>query len=278
MRIVPSQMKQQAKRVLSGNRLTAAIMVGVIMAAMLMQSVLCQLLITVLHIEVDTPSVYTFISLHNVRDIDYLLLQAAMAAIDFVIIAPLVLGFTRSMTRLCLGNSMEAIDLFYYFGGDRYVRALGYMFKLALRLLGWSALLLLPALAAQVAAESIDLFARQADLQSLTEQLYGAASLLTLVGLAVLIFILLRYFLSSYCYVLDDGATPRDCFAYSRALTKQYINEIWAICLSFIGWLLLCLLVFPALFVLPYVAATLAFTAVQLIGEDRRLSAELAES
>lgn len=277
MRIISSQMKQQAKRVLAGNRLTVAVMYGVIMAAALMQSVFSQLLMTLLDIEQDTLSVQLIVNMHGIRDIDYLLLQVAAVAVGFVIISPLSLGFKRAMTRLCIGKSPEMIDLFYYFGGGRYLRALGYMFALAVRCIGWAALLLAPAFAAQVAAESIDLFVMNAEWQPLAELLYAGSSILLPGGLTGLVFILVRYFASDYCYLLDGCATPRDCFAYSWALTKGHGGEILGLLLSFIGWYLLCLPVFPTLYVQPYVAATTAFTAVQLIGEDRRLSAELVE-
>lgn len=278
MRIISAQMKGEAKKVLKGNRLTAAVMYGVIMAASLMQSLFSQLLMTLLDIQIDTPSVQLFMNIRSIRDVDYLLLQVAAAVLGFIIINPMMLGFTRAMVRLCLGNGPEVADVFYYFGGGRYLRSLGYMFRLQLRMLGWGALLMLPALAAQVAAESIDLFVHHAEVQMLSELLYAASSLLMLGGLTALVLIMLRYFLSDYCFVLDAGATPRDCFAYSRALMKGHGGEILGVQFSFFGWYLLCSLVFPTLYVQPYASAALANAALQLIGEDRRLSAELAEN
>lgn len=277
MRIVSSQIKRKATDMLKGNRLAGAVMVGVIMAASLAQSLLSQLLMTLLNIELDTPSMQLFLNLHSIRDIDYLLLQVVAAAAGFFVTGPLALGFTRAVTRLCLGKRLQVIDLFYYYRPDRYLRALGYLFRLQVRVYGWLALAMLPALALQICAEAIDLFVTGAEWMILAEMMYGAAGLLLIGGAVLFLFLALRYFLSDYCYVLDGCATPRDCFAYSRALMKGHGGEIAALYLSFAGWYALCLLIFPLLYVQPYFATAQAFAAVQLIGEDRRLSAELAE-
>lgn len=68
----------------------------------------------------------------------------------------------------------------------------------------------------------------------------------------------ISYSMAPYILARDKGKPAMECIRESKAMTEGHKAEIFTLCLSFLGWILLCLVTFgiAAIWVLPYMQAT----------------------
>ncbi|MGN0585891.1 MAG: hypothetical protein ACI4JF_01280 [Oscillospiraceae bacterium] len=86
-----------------------------------------------------------------------------------------------------------------------------------------------------------------------------------------------RYFLASYIYAINpkkstDRIIKESCEAVSGY--QGYLNEILA---SFSGWILACVAVFPAMYVIPYLMMTFSLAANDLIKNYTEVQRRIGE-
>ena len=279
MVIVSGQVKARARAALKDNRMSAAIMTGIVIGVYVLLAVLSQLVSTVLDINSDTVSVNWVMNIGSIRDFVYLLLKVFGSLFSLALIAPLMLGFERSVVCMYDGRRAEVSDLFYYFGGvRRWLGAVKYKFLLGVRLILWFVLLLIPsAVCAALGEMSYYIFGeRYSDMAA--GLLGGGQTVLTLAALAVWLIIALGYFAADYCYILGEDSTARGCISHSKRLARGHRAELFGLAVSLFWWIVLCVLLFPALYVVPYVTAAFAFASAQFIGEEKRTSADRASA
>lgn len=82
--------------------------------------------------------------------------------------------------------------------------------------------------------------------------LFVASTLLFIVGISFLYVTLKRYSMCSYVLLTEKEKNPLRVIARSINLMEGYTICYAFYCLSFVGWILSCLLVAPTVYVIPY--------------------------
>jgi|GEM_PF-3663420 uncharacterized membrane protein len=77
----------------------------------------------------------------------------------------------------------------------------------------------------------------------------------------------MRYLLVNYLFVSNPDGDIKYIIKKSTMLMKGYEKQITLLYLSFIGWVVLCVIIFPLLLVLPYYHMTMAEAVNQIISE-----------
>ena len=73
------------------------------------------------------------------------------------------------------------------------------------------------------------------------------------------------YSMAFYIFADNPDIGIIDCLKKSREMMKGYKFDYFAFCLSFIGWILLCILIVPIIWVVPYIqtATTIYYDKLQ---------------
>ena len=77
----------------------------------------------------------------------------------------------------------------------------------------------------------------------------------------LLIIYSLKYFLVLTMFCGDDSIEARDLFRMSKEIMRDQKGSATKLFFSFTPWMLLCLLIIPALYVVPYMTQSLCIGA-----------------
>lgn len=184
-------------------------------------------------------------------------------ALEFLLLTPLSLGITRWYYQLVGGRHHALSSIFYYYRSKRqYGRSLWVSFQLNVRVLLWG--IVFYAVPGWILGAAIYAVA-QSDSAKSTQAMASVG-----VMLSVILFILAgvfyavfmnRYFLATYLVIEQDTASVRQAIRDSIQMTKGYRFSLFYFQLSFIGWCLLSVLLFPIIYWIPYSSAAMALYA-----------------
>lgn len=96
---------------------------------------------------------------------------------------------------------------------------------------------------------------------------FFASVLLVCLSMLYLLFTL-KFALVDYIYVLNPDLKIRDIVKASERTMKNWRRPLIELIFSFGGWILLCVLIFPALFVVPYFAMSFTVCINHIIVES----------
>ncbi len=176
-----------------------------------------------------------------------------VAALYFLVLAPLSLGIMRWFFMLGDGKVEPTVSIFEYFlSATQFWRVLWLQVCLFVRRLLWSALFLSGPTALIYLA---GLWQKKGD-----TDLESVLSLgLMLVGFLLLAFLgaflmiwLMRYYLAEYALVNDGNLAAREAISQSISLSRGRLTQLLVLELSLLGWRILDFLILPRLFTLPY--------------------------
>ena len=266
--------KMNAKRALAGAWGSA---IGVIVITML-PSIMINILETVIRTVsgvpefVDyaaTPSI-AFDDMANVAMVSTLI-SLLISLLIFFVMTPLQQGCARWFYRRTGGEQEPVSGVFFYFETAKsYFRSLGLYFQIGLRIFVW---MLLPALPMAATIVFIMFYKRQLG-GNLPNAVFAVVVILMVIWAVLLvilsIMISLRYFLAPYLLAEHPEQKAGQCIKNGVHLVKGHKAELFGFMLSFFGWALLCVLIVPIFYVLPYMHSSYAVYARYLIqlGEE----------
>ncbi|MBQ4050997.1 MAG: DUF975 family protein [Oscillospiraceae bacterium] len=198
-------------------------------------------------------------------------LSILFGVLSVPVLAPLCVGMQKWYFRLADGPTPDLRMIFdYYADGRLYGKALWLTLNVFLRTAVFGALMaLLPAgiRTAQLWVSGFD---------SAAAAVGEALLFLLFVVMTVLSAVLtlcfgLRYFLTVYYLAGDENISVRQAVRCSVRAMKGMKGQVFSLMLGWLPLLLCCLLLVPALFVLPYCNTALAINARWLMGRDDRL-------
>jgi uncharacterized membrane protein len=202
----------------------------------------------------------------------------------FVVImleTPLFLGIMRWYYRMIQGQTAPFADIFIYYESLRfYCKAIWLFITVFVRSLLWAfAYLTLPSAMLTLSLQMVNnrfrpLFGN-AQL-SVTVGTMGVTISALLLGLTAVLYAVFmnRYTLTFYLFFDDPDAKITGLMRTSIRYTKGYRASLAAFFLSFIGWFLLCILIVPLFYAVPYCVASLALYARYIIERCRRETEE----
>lgn len=176
---------------------------------------------------------------------------------------PLIMGLVRFCYLLSKNSFCDYSQVFYYVSKGRYFRTIGITALLIFRHL-WQALLsFLPAAICLLRAWSMSLEKSNVDFDTILWYYIGYALLFG--GILFFYVITKQNFLAIYFYIENDILNTSEICALSQRATFRFQRDINNLIISLFPMMLLCILIIPAIFVIPYVLVTQATSAKWMI-------------
>lgn len=176
-----------------------------------------------------------------------------MIILIVTVVLPLGLGALRSFWFIMWDKKGVIGETFYYFSSKHtYFKALKLFWWLCFRALCIGVVLLIPSVITDIlsSAKIYELFSFSAP--SWTSNLWVVSIFLkTAAGIGVLA-IMVKYYLAPFLIIADENMDVSEAIHKSTLLSKATGIDFIVFVLSFLGWMLLSLFVFPLLATLPY--------------------------
>lgn len=195
-----------------------------------------------------------------------LLVSLILVAFYIFIVSPLRVGVIYWYQNLVQCENLQVGHIFFYYrSNERYVEALKLEIIRLLLKLGCGLLAFAPA--GVCFGFAIGGRVNDGAESALFLPLIIGGAVLFLAGIVVFALLTLRYFFAQYLFAGDYGYSAVDCMRYSRIHMKGHTGNVFLVILSFSGWFLSCLTLFPIAFVIPYFKAAMAACAQDIIDE-----------
>ncbi len=200
------------------------------------------------------------------------IIMAARAIMSLLLVTPLSLGAIRWYYSLVHGQKLPLSEIFYFFeSGKAYGRAICYEFLVGIRTFLWSILFFI--VPGGIFGISIYFLSGTEELPRSTSAIASTGIFLAVI-LAILAMIFYaacinRYTLTPYLLSEDPELSVRQAIKTSIKYTRGYRFSLVWFGFSYFGWLLLCVFVFPMLYVQPYYSTGFAMYARFIIEKNR---------
>ncbi len=172
-----------------------------------------------------------------------------------VLLSPLFNGFVRVFWQASLNGEFRFDAMFYYFEKGKYQKTLLLNLSFLIRIM-------LPALLFFLPLFLYYLFCFGLMPEFVGSVLYKDFAFITAVMCSILLILYsLKYFLVFTMYCADDDADVKGLFRESKSVMAEQKHSAAQLIFSFTPWLLLCLLILPALYVIPYMTQSLCIGA-----------------
>ncbi|MBR4123622.1 MAG: hypothetical protein IKT93_04315 [Clostridia bacterium] len=202
--------------------------------------------------------IFTYYSCNLISSLFYyfkisLLGEIVFFLLLFFIFLPMLLGLLRFYWRMILGVTDKPISVFYNFSDlQKYKKAIKLQTVFLIKAFVRGIALFLPAILVKLISQEYfyDFFGLPMPLWA--GNLLPVFNGLVTFSLVILLFLMLKFYLSPMLYVADENIDVDEAIHMSNIISKKSGIDFIYLCASFIGWIILSLLVFPLIFTLPY--------------------------
>ena len=171
------------------------------------------------------------------------------------LLSPFINGYIRMYYRNAMNAQMDLNDLFYYFNSKRYARALTLDLSLAIRMLLPALLFYLPVIIYSAICNSLD----NGFINSvLYKDFYFILSVMSTV---LTVLYSLKYFTVFTLFIEYEEIDSKQLFALSKSVMRGFSGAAAKLIFSYTPWMLLCMFILPALYVVPYMTQGLCLGA-----------------
>ena len=178
-----------------------------------------------------------------------------LEAIFYILMSPLINGYIRAFYKATYSNRIDLKDVIYYFSKHHYGSALHLNLNLILRMLIPIILFYSPVIIFDVLTTMY--------IQDVSNTvLYTNAKFLFMtMSTFIVVLYSLRYFTVFTVSADNPQFSTKEVFAYNKKIMKNNTNSAAKLIISFIPWMLLCLLILPMLYVIPYITQSRCVSA-----------------
>lgn len=175
------------------------------------------------------------------------------ASIILFFLLPVFFGIFRVFRNLADGGKIYIFEIFIYFTNyKQYRRIMQAIFILAIRFLLMGFILFLPSAVIEFMASGGFDFLMGNATPIWFANLWVIALFFRCLAVAILLFAALSYYLLPYVLVINDDIDVLEAIYLSSKAAKYSTASFLGLFISFFGWILLCLLAIPTIFILPY--------------------------
>ena len=175
----------------------------------------------------------------------------------FFMFLPVGMGFLRFFWRMLFSAEDNPVSVFYYFSSVKlYLKTLKLLGMVLLYAACVGFVLFLPAIAVWVISQSFLYDMLSMPIPIWSANLNYVFNLLVTTASAILIFIMIKFHLAPMLFVADDNIDVAEAIHMSKTISKKASLDFIFLAFSFIGWILLCFLCIPNVFVLPYIVTS----------------------
>lgn len=171
----------------------------------------------------------------------------------FLLIFPLLMGLLRYNWRIIFNMKDDCISVFHYFSDKKlYFKCLKLEIILILKAFSRSIVFFLPALFVKLFSQKFfyDLFNLRMPVWA--GNLGPVFNGLLTFGFVLLIFMMLKYYLTPMLLVADESIEIEEAIHMSNIISKKSVIDFIFLCGSFLLWYFASFLIFPLVFTLPY--------------------------
>ena len=178
-----------------------------------------------------------------------------VSILTLVLLSPLFNGFVRMYYQAAFSGKLKMSDMFYYFSKGKYHNSLHLNLSFVIRNMLPAVLCFIPVF--------VYYFVCYSYLEEFTGTVLYTdyAFLLTLMSSILLILYMLKHFVVFTLYSSDFSTDVRELFRTSKQIMAAQKASAAKLFFSFTPWMLLCLLILPALYVIPYMTQSLCIGA-----------------
>ena len=178
-------------------------------------------------------------------------------ALVFFLLLPVGMGFLRFFWRMLFSAKDNPISVFYYFSDKKlYLKTLKLFGSILLHAVCVGFVLYLPAIAVWLISQSFLYEILGMPIPIWSANLNYVLSFFTTTASAILIFIMIKFYLAPMLFVADDNIDFAEAIHMSKTISKKTSLDFIFLAFSFIGWILLCFLYIPIVFILPYIVTS----------------------
>lgn len=175
-------------------------------------------------------------------------------------LSPFENGFYRLCYNIASDRSDGLRDMFYFFSGTKqYFKALQFNIIIALKKILYSIIGFAPYIFFEIIKSIVLMTASSA---SLTQTFGVVEAIIFAVCTVATVIINIRLVIPEFVFVDNFEA---NVFDIAKAISKKHIKEYYKLIATFIIWILSCMFVLPALYVIPYLTTSLGTTSKWLI-------------
>lgn len=169
--------------------------------------------------------------------------------------SPILNGYIRAFYKAAYSETIDLKDVFFYFRSGHYGNALSLNIRVVIRMIIPVLIFYAPLIAYEIIASNLakdfygtvfytDFYFILAVLSTVSTTLYS-----------------LRYFTVFTVSADNPEFTPKQVFQYNQYIMKHRTGSAAKLVFSFTPWMLLCLLILPMLYVIPYMTMSLCVSA-----------------
>lgn len=258
------KIKIQAKKALTGNWPGAVGAVLLALCIMLFISIPADVVIISLELLLSKIA-ETFAGVKLLVDnfqIIYTLLVPVGVILPLFLISPIFTGVLKYFYSLAKNSDADFSEVFAYCG-KKYFRALSLNFSLLLRCFLRIYLPLLPYIGIR---NTMNLLTYNKESLAFWEIMWYAVSYaLLFIGIIVAVRLCTGHFLSFFVFFEDETLSNKELVVFSKDSMKSFKNSMLRLALSMSPWIIICITVIPAIFVLPYILTSISISAKWII-------------
>lgn len=229
-------MKKTAKTALSGRWLEAIVAAGVF----ILVSMICELLSELFSIAAT--------------GLGGIVLRCIL--IVFVLL-PLMMGLIYYYRRMLWGQSDRLSLIFRFFSSlKEYKRVLSLVMLIIAKLAVSSIILFLPTACASLLSQEWFFRFLNINYPVWATNMWMIGQFLSFIASVALFFISIKYYMAPFLLVCDEDMHSAEAVNMSEIISRRTVSEFFWLLLTFLGWILLSLLLIPALFTVPYILCT----------------------
>ena len=175
------------------------------------------------------------------------------------IIAPLFLGLLRYIWRILFSANDNPILVFYYFSEKtKYIKALNFIFHFIFKAIPMAILIFSPTFVVWILSQKFiyELFDIATPIW--TSNLNSILRILVVFAIVSLVFYMLRFYIAPILFVADEKSDVSEILHMSTVIARKSSLDFIYLISSFIGWILISVLVIPLIFTLPYILTSYA--------------------
>lgn len=258
MNMTSQYAKKTAKGYLKGNW-PQALMVMLVVISVFLFGICCEQLVYIAFDVNQQISVNDLLNIKSAYDVIPIGVFVLFLAFSILAVAPVMLGAIRWFFYLTAGRTMPLGEIFYYFSsGEKYRSAVKIKFGVYIRTLGFSIAVSLPSIAVQIFSQ----------FGVVGKAIASSSQTLSILASVLTFWFSLRYILTYFIFIIDPKQKTNQIISRAVKTVYGYKSDIFGFIFSFFGWYLLCTLVIPVIFILPYFICALCIKARSVIAQS----------
>ena len=270
--ITKSKIRQNAKLRISGKWSSALTILALTSAVMLLLVIGLEFtaqLLTAYHVKFISITEWNSLTTSNVfQALLPFLIAVPVLLILILIYNPLQMGGTSFYWHNANGREVSAQSALTWFRKKRYGRAVSAMFFIRVYEVLWAILCFLPAILVYPLSYSYLMDTKKYSDVLIATCLIMISALLALVGAYAFLRVIQRYFLVPYLLTAHEDMSAGEAIRISKNTMACKSAASLHFQLTFFGWFLLCFLILPFIYVIPYFKQARAEYACILLGVE----------